>query len=136
MRFDQTVREQVQAQVGVEGVDRREGQVGDDGADRDDLHAAVGVGAAQVGQFVGRIVGAQPSGPGRAVGAQFGIGEPRVEHGAIVGDGGESETRGGSHGDTVLPVRADAKCRDTPRAGELLRLLASDGRPASLVSCA
>jgi len=36
--------------------------------------------------------------------------------------------------DTVRPARADAKCPDTPRVRALLRLLAWEGRPASLVA--
>ena len=90
--------EQVQAQVGVEGVGRGIAEVGDDGADRDDRHAAVGIGTAQRGQVLGNIAGIQPGGSGRAVGAHLRIREPGVEHRCVLGDGGQSETCGGSHG--------------------------------------
>ena len=56
MRLDQSMRDQVQPQVGVVGVDGLVGQHRD-GTDRDDLDATVGIRAGHCGQFGGDVVG-------------------------------------------------------------------------------
>ena len=88
----------MQPQVGVGGVDRLVRKIGDHGADGHHLDAPIGVRAGQGGQLLGNVIGREPGGAGRAIGAQFRLREPGVEDGALGGDGGQSETRGRSHG--------------------------------------
>ena len=90
MGLHQSVGDQLQTQIGVGRVSRFVGEVGDDGADRDHLDATVGIRSGERGELRGRVVGGDPGGAGRAVGAQFRFGKPGVEHGAVGGDGGKS----------------------------------------------
>ena len=97
VRLDQAVRDQVQPQVGVAGVGRLIGERRH-GADGHHLDVAVGIGAGQRGEFVGYVVGGQPGGARRAVGAELRRGEPGVQNRAVAGDGGQPEARSSSHG--------------------------------------
>ncbi|GGS86980.1 hypothetical protein GCM10010222_30930 [Streptomyces tanashiensis] len=87
--------QQVEAQVGVVGVERLLVERGDDGTDGDHLDAAAGVHAEGLGgafaEGVDGLVGAEALGAGGAGGfGQLGGGEPGVENGAVAGDGGEA----------------------------------------------
>ena len=100
VRFDQAVGQQMQPQISVESVRRGIFQGAGHGPDGDHFDTAVGVRAAQRRKSVRNLGGSESGGSGRVVGAQFGFGEPGVQHGAVLSEGGKSETRGGSHGAT------------------------------------
>ena len=95
VRADQAVREQVQAQVGVGGVGRRLGEIGDHGGDDRDADAAVLVAAGAADQVAGlralELAGAALG--GRALEAEPRLGEPGVEH-PLAGEGGQADPPG------------------------------------------
>ena len=73
----------MEAKVGVVGVGRRFGQVGDLDADRDALDTAIGVRSGQGGELGRDLVTGERAVAARSSGPQRGIGVPHVEDGVI-----------------------------------------------------
>ncbi len=116
VRLHQTVRQQVQTQVGVVRVDRRGRQVGDRGADHNllDLTGLVVTGQQRE---VRRNVGAlERDGSVVLVLAQFGGGVPGVEDRARLGHVGDAYCRCSlcTHGCTGYASRRQASCPVSP----------------------
>jgi hypothetical protein len=91
------MRQQVQPQVGVIGVDGFVAQRRDHGAHRHGLDAAVVVASGELRQFGRHLGHRQPRGAGGTLGTKFGGGEPCVEDRSVGGDGRQADACSRSH---------------------------------------
>ncbi|SKY59327.1 Uncharacterised protein [Mycobacteroides abscessus subsp. abscessus] len=85
VRLDESMRQQVKAQVDVVGVRRGDRQISDGGANRDDLDAACLVEADQIVQVGGNVVALEYLGVGQIRRCEFGVRVPDVEDNAGIG---------------------------------------------------